>query len=223
MCSRYSRAREALDYVAPLMPGVTYCEPGIFRPSYNIAPDTKQPVISSKGPDLMRWGYRPASAFARQVPTIINCQLHKSGTAAWKAMWKTRRVIVPADYWYEWSLEAGKKQPYCVAPIDGKPLFFAGLASVKPDAEHLDGDGFVIVTDTLNAGLLNTHDPRPVVFGVQEAREWLDPKTRFEDATHLANHLAAPRETFRWFRVSAGVNQVGNDEPAFNDPIDETY
>jgi putative SOS response-associated peptidase YedK len=219
MCGRFSRARRDLDYVVPLLADVTYPEASIFRPSYNIAPGTMQPVIYPTGPRLEHWGYRPTWAIARKVPMMINSRLDKSGTSTWKAMWKTSRVVVPADGWYEWVVEEGKKQPYFITPIDGKPLFFAGLTSVKPGAEHRDGDGFVIVTGAADAGLLDVHDRRPLVLGADDAREWLHPETTFEKASHLANNVVTPAEAFRWFRVSTGVNRVGNDEPAFNEPI----
>ena len=36
----------------------------------------------------------------------------------------------------------------------------------------------------------------------------------------MANNVSTPIEAFRWFRVSKGVNKVGNDESAFNEPVD---
>jgi putative SOS response-associated peptidase YedK len=50
-------------------------------------------------------------------------------------MWKSNRVIVPADGWYEWVKKEGAKQPYFITPIDGEPLHFAGLSSAGGGAE----------------------------------------------------------------------------------------
>lgn len=218
MCGRVSRARPGLEYVVPLMPDAVYPD-DLFRPSWNVAPGTKQPVIFPDGPRLEHWGYRPAWAVARKVPMMINARLDKAGTSTWKRMWKSGRLIVPADGWYEWVLEEGAKQPYFIQPIDGKPLFFAGLSTIPPGGEHHDGDGFVIVTDASDAGMLDIHDRRPLVLNAEEAKQWLDPETTFEEANHLANTVSTPIEAFHWFRVSKGVNKVGNDEPAFNEPI----
>jgi putative SOS response-associated peptidase YedK len=222
MCGRFSRARTGLDYVVPLVPDAVYPELDIFRPSWNVAPGTPQPVIDPDGPRLDRWGYRPSWAVARKLPMMINSRLDKAATSTWKAMWKTNRVIVPADGWYEWVVEEGKKQPYFITPIDGQPLFLAGLSSVRPGAQAYEGDGFVLVTSAAEAGMLDVHDRRPLVLSTQDARAWLEPSTTFEEANHLANHSMTPAEDFRWFRVSPGVNRVGNDEPAFNEPLGDT-
>jgi len=218
MCGRISRARQGLEYVVPLMPDVEYPE-DLFRPSWNVPPGSKQPVIYSDGPRLEHWGYRPAWAIARKVPMMVNARLDKAATGTWKSMWKNNRVIVPADGWYEWVLEEGGKQPYFITPIDGEPLFLAGLSSVR--GEPHEGDGFVIVTDAADAGMLDVHDRRPLVLTAQDARRWLKPSTTFEEALALATDLGTPVEAFRWFPVSKGVNKVGNDDPGFNEPIDE--
>ena len=220
MCGRFSRARRDLDYVVPLMPDIAYPEQDTFRRSWNIAPGTIQPVIRPDGPRLERWGYRPTWAVARKVPMMVNSRLDKANTSTWKGMWKSNRVVIPSDGWYEWVVEEGAKQPYFIEPIDGQPLFFAGLSSAKPDAEAHEGDGFVIVTDASDAGMVDIHDRRPLVLSADEARQWLDPDCTFEEANHMANNVSTPIEAFRWFRVSKGVNKVGNDESAFNEPID---
>ncbi|WP_255581285.1 SOS response-associated peptidase family protein [Caballeronia sp. dw_276] len=87
-------------------------------------------------------------------------------------MWKSSRVIVPADGWYEWVLEEDAKQPYFIQPFDGKPLFFAGLSTIPPGGEYHDGDGFVIVTDASDAGMLDIHDRRPLVLTAERKNGW---------------------------------------------------
>ena len=84
-----------------------------------------------------------------------------------------------------------------------------------------NGDGFVIDTDASDAGMLDIHERRPLLLMAEEAKEWLDPETTYEDANHLANTVAKQVEAFRWFRVSKGVNRADNNEPAFNEAIDK--
>lgn len=43
-------------------------------------------------------------------------------------------------------------------------MFFAGLAQVHPGLEPHEDDGFVIITDASDAGMVDIHDRRPVVF-----------------------------------------------------------
>jgi putative SOS response-associated peptidase YedK len=49
----------------------------------------------------------------------------------------------------------------------------------------------------------------------------LNPSTTFEEALDLATYLGTPDEAFRWFPVSKSVNKAGNDDPAFNEPIED--
>jgi len=218
MCGRISRARQGLDYVVPLMPDAVFDE-SIFRPSWNGAPGQRHPVIYPDGPRLEGWGYRPAWAVARKVPMMINARLDKANSSAWKAMWKSNRVIVPADGWYEWVKEEDAKQPYFIKPIDGEPLYFAGLSSAREGDEGKEGYGFVIVTDAAEAGMLDVHDRRPLVLSAQDARYWLEPSTTFDEALALATDKGTPAEAFRWFPVSRGVNSVANNVPEFNEPV----
>lgn len=221
MCGRYSRARRDVDYVEPLMSDYRGGQADLFGPRYNVSPGSRQVVIYPDGPRLEHWGYRPAWAVARKIPMMINSRLDKAGTSTWKAMWKNRRVIVPADGWYEWISEDGKKQPYFIVAKDERPLFFLGLSSVASDVEPREGDGFVIVTSAADGGMLDVHDRRPLVFDAEAAREWLDPETTFEEANHLANTAALGVEEFEWFRVSREVNRAGTDDPSFNTPLGE--
>ncbi|SDV49842.1 SOS response-associated peptidase [Chitinasiproducens palmae] len=156
---------------------------------------------------------------------MINARLDKAQTSTWKALFRSGRCIVPADGWYEWVAERGRKQPYYIQPNDAAPLFFAGLSSVADDhaAEPPAGtvDGFVIVTDAAAGGMLDVHDRRPLVLSPQEAQAWLDPATTFDEATHIANNARTRPEDFHWFRVTPQVNRsgAGNDDASFNQPI----
>lgn len=223
MCGRFSRARQGLDYVVPLFPDATYPDEGDpFRPSWNVAPSQLQPVLRAEGVHMEKWGHRPAWAVARKIPLMVNARIDKAGSSTWKSLWKNGRVIVPADGWYEWIATEAGKQPYFIVPIDGEPLYFAGLSSVRPGSPTpQEGDGFVIVTDAAEAGMLDVHDRRPLVLSAQDARQWLEPSTTFEEALHLATDLGTPVEAFRWFPVSKGVNKATNNDPSFNDPIEE--
>ena len=224
MCGRVSRSKQGLDYVVPLFPDAMYPPDGnLFKSTYNVAPGTRQPVIYPDGPRLEYWGYRPVWAVARKVPMMVNARLDKAGTGTWKALFKSHRVLVPVDGWFEWVVEEGKKQPYYITPIDGQPLYLAGLTTAADGVELSKDYGYVIVTDAARGGLLDVHDRRPLAFSVEEAREWLAPSTNFEKALHLANNAVTQPDDFRWFRVSPAVNKVGNDDPSFNVPIDGDY
>ena len=76
------------------------------------------------------------------------------------------RALAPANGWFEWVKdpdEPKKKQPYYIKLKSDDPMFFAALAQVHIDLEPDDGDGFVIITDASDAGMVDIHDRRPVV------------------------------------------------------------
>jgi putative SOS response-associated peptidase YedK len=101
MCGRYSRSRDDLFYVEPLMMDVGDSRlsdsPDLFRPSWNVSPGTKQPILKHGGPHLETWGFRPPWAVARKVPMMVNARLDKASTSTWKSLFKAGRCLIPAD------------------------------------------------------------------------------------------------------------------------------
>ena len=217
MCGRYSRARDAQTYIAPLFGEESFRHVQFFR-SWNIAPGSVQPVFYREGPKAARWGFVPIFADTRR-PMLASCRLDDKNAATWKTMWRTTRVVVPADGWYEWIVENGKRQPYFVRPMNDRPLYLAALTSYAPDEEPQEADGFVVVTARAGTGIVDKQSHRPVVLNASHALRWLDPKTSYSAAGKMVNESITSSPTFRWVRVSVGVNSVGNDEPAFNDPL----
>ena len=72
-------------------------------------------------------------------------------------MLANRRCVVPAEGFYEWREENGRKQPYFFARRDGKPVMFAGIwdySDVKGEAIP----SFAILTDEPNELVAPYHD-----------------------------------------------------------------
>lgn len=91
-------------------------------------------------------------------------------------------------------------------------MFFAALAQAHSELEPHEGDGFVIITDASDAGMIDIHDRRPIVLYPEDAREWLDPDLSAEGALVLARH-SRPVEDFAWFEVNKAVRNVRNQGP----------
>jgi putative SOS response-associated peptidase YedK len=219
MCGRFSRAKDAHTYTAPLFPNESL-DAGAFFRSWNIAPGTVQPVMYEHSLGRARWGVRPALGGAKQ-PLLFNCRLDDRNAATWKTMWRTARVVVPADGWYEFVVKRGTKQPYFIRPLDDRPLYLAGLSSVAPEVEPQQGDGFVLVTSGTERGIVDVHARLPLTLSAADARRWLDARTTFARAQSMVRESVRPRQLFRSFQVSVGVNVISNDEPAFNDPLSD--
>jgi putative SOS response-associated peptidase YedK len=147
----------------------------------------------------LSWGFQ-TSPTASLKP--INARIE---TAASKQLfrnaWKTRRCVVPADGWFEWKEERHRKQPYYFYPKNGDPLFFAGLWV---------GESFAIVTTAAEGDLAKIHDRRPLAFGVERGREWIEQLPQSEGSVVAR---AIPPEEIIFHPVSIVVSSPRNDGP----------
>jgi putative SOS response-associated peptidase YedK len=195
MCGRYATKRDKQKLAEAFHVGKIFEEP--FAPNYNIAPSTFQPVIreekDSTGREmvLMRWGLVPF--FAKSLAewkgmSTINAKAETVATSAtWRGPLKSRRCIVPADYFYEWKAlddsKKPKKQPYAIALRSGEPFAFAGLWDAwkepKPAKESIHTPDtwlqtFSIVTTEANELMSQIHTRMPVILKERDWARWLD-------------------------------------------------
>ena len=170
--------------------------------------------------DTVNWGYRPPWAVEKKIPLAINAGIEKASTGAYfRHMWKSGRVIVPADGWFEWIGEPKHTQPWYIRLKTDEPMFIAAISNWIPYKEGPAGTGFVIVTAAAEAGLVDLHDRRPVVFSARDARAWMDNTLPTDRAVGLARNGSLPPDAFEWFPVSTHVNQAGNNDPRLIDPV----
>ncbi len=72
----------------------------------------------------LRWGLIPSWA---KEPGIGNRMINARAETiaekpAFRAAFRRRRCLIPADGFYEWKTERGRKQPYRIALEDGAPF-----------------------------------------------------------------------------------------------------
>lgn len=235
MCNRISQHREPLRYAEHLglaNPFMLF-DAADRRPGFNLAPGMHPLAIYPD--DTLRailWGFRPAWAVEENLPQTINARAETAATARYfRTLWRTGRVLVPADGWFEWRVEpavaeetagppgrnsgeaVAERQPYYVRLKRDEPMYLAALSSVREPGRQAEGMGLVIVTATADAGLIDVHDRRPLAFAPDAARRWLDPALPLKEVEHLARHACEPAGRFIWYRVSTDVNRALNDEP----------
>lgn len=103
--------------------------------NYNTAPSTDVFVVYSDGSmrrlDTFHWGLVPRWAKDLKIGNrLINARAETvSEKPSFRAAFRRRRCIMPADGFYEWSRPegAGRKQPWYIQRPDGEPFAFAGL------------------------------------------------------------------------------------------------
>jgi putative SOS response-associated peptidase YedK len=163
------------------------------EPTFNAAPGTYRPVLHLVDGELhvddLYWGYRAAWA-AGQAARVVNARLEKLTNNYWGKLLKTGRAVVPANGWYEWTGEKGKRQPWHIHRKDREPIFMLALANFGPFKENKAESGFVLITADAEGGMVDVHDRRPVVLNAADAATWLDPDISAGQAEMLARQMA---------------------------------
>jgi len=213
MCGRIKQARDEVDYMETLRTDVSTIldpEPG---PKYNVPPGSRPMVFHRLGDgsdqvDRIYWGYKPPWPNWKKKPAS-NARLDK--VLAESPFWKpllSRRIIVPADGWYEWTGPKGDKQPWYINPKDGQPILMAGLTAWLPGREVLAETGFAIVTDDAAGGMIDIHDRRPICLTPDDAWAWIDPELPVDAALELLS-TPRPESAFQSWQVT---RRMGNSK-----------
>ncbi|OUJ16783.1 SOS response-associated peptidase [Acetobacter sp. DsW_063] len=179
-----------------------------WLPSWNIAPTQPAPIITAEAGGtrrltLMRWGLVPSWAtdlslqpFNARAETVM-----ENGT--FRAAFRSRRCLVPADAYYEWARGKTPRQPWAFARPDGAPMALAGVW----DMWGWDGDvlrSFAIITTPANNFGRTIHERMPVIIAPRDYTAWLT-----APAKTAATLMTAPPEDalVRW-AVSRRVNNA---------------
>jgi putative SOS response-associated peptidase YedK len=191
---------------------------------YNVAPTQAAPIVrlAADGPRelaMLRWGLVPHWAKDASIASrLINARAETvTEKPAFRDAFRHRRCLVPADGFYEWREEAGKRQPFRIGMKGGAPFAFAGLweswtakAAAGPVAAGETVETFAIVTTDANAKLRPIHPRMPVILAPGAYDAWLDASVPAEDACALLGPY--PDAPMAFYRVSTRVNSVRNDD-----------
>jgi putative SOS response-associated peptidase YedK len=217
MCGRYALTTPP-DVLAKLFQITAGTALTGLVPRYNLAPSQPAPVIrcardsAERHLDMLRWGLVPFWADDPQVGyRMINARCESvAEKPAYREAFASRRCLVPADGFFEWRTEGGRKQPYFIHHADGELLAFAGLwERWRRGEERLES--FTIVTAPANGRVRELHDRMPAIIPPEKFGQWLDPEV--QDAGTLRTLLGpAPDELLSMHAVSRRVNRPENDD-----------
>jgi putative SOS response-associated peptidase YedK len=222
MCGRYTLKTP----VEELSEKFQFPEVIPLKPRYNIAPSQPVPVVRLM-PDnqerklaMLRWGLIPAwvkdPAKARQP---INA---KSETVAelptFRTAFRKRRCLIPADGFYEWKQEGGRKQPVYICMKDREPFAFAGLWERWAGEEDEFIESCTILTTEPNELLVPIHNRMPVILDPNDYELWLDPDV--QQPYKLGPLLRSyPSESMIYYPVNLRVNNPKHDDPLCLEPL----
>lgn len=194
-------------------------------PNYNVAPTQEILVIhltdSGRTLDLFHWGLVPFWAKDVSIGSrMINARAETVATKpSFRAAFKKRRCLIPADGYYEWKGEKGAKQPFFITMPDQRPFVFAGLWETWGDLDYPDTlyRSCTIITTDAAESIKDIHHRMPVVLKPDTYARWIDPD--YQDADGLQQILRQGIETeFSRHAVSRQVNSVKNNSPANIEP-----
>jgi putative SOS response-associated peptidase YedK len=218
MCGRYciSTAPEAIRRL------FRYPEQPNFPPRYNVAPTQPVPIVrlveGQRQFALVRWGLIPPWV---KDPKAFSLVINARGESvndkpAFRNAMKRRRCLFPADGFYEWKTEAGRKRAFFARSKLRVPLAFAGLWEtwMGPNGEEMETAA--IITTTANAEMAQVHHRAPVIVAPEQFDFWLDAGNDEWAATALI--APAPDGSMEVYEVSGEVNRVANDTPALIEP-----
>ena len=178
MCGRYSITTD--PDALRLIFGVRVVQNLI--PRWNVAPTQEVPVVredrgGARELTIMRWGLVPS--WSKDIgigAKLINARAETvAEKPTFRAAFRHRRCLVPADGFYEWQAIGGRKQPWRVVRHDRAPFAFAGLWELwEGTGEGSALETFSIVTTEANATLRNIHSRMPVMlFEEAQFKTWL--------------------------------------------------
>ena len=201
-----------------------YREQPSFPPRYNVAPTQPVPIVrmaeGARQFALVRWGLIPLWVDdPRAFSLIVNARAESvNDKPAFRNAMRRRRCLFPADGFYEWKDDAGRKRAFCVRPKDRAPVAFAGLWEtwMGPHGEELETAA--IVTTAANRDLAALHPRMPVIIPAQAFDFWLD-CTSVDAMTATSLLDAAPNGLLEAYEISPAVNRTANDGPALIAPV----
>jgi putative SOS response-associated peptidase YedK len=223
MCGRITLTRSALevaDYFALLCAEE---EPAklagrTLEKRFNISPGQEIPVVrlSERGErtlDWRRWGLVPAwSKTANPSASLFNARSETAATKpSFRSAFRSRRCLVPASGFYEWTPRGSGHQPFYFEPVGEKLLALAGLYESWRGEGGEVIDSCTLLTTEASPDLDGIHHRMPVLLAPKQFSDWLDPATQ---ATALEALLApAPVGTLKRRPVSPAVNDARFDDP----------
>ena len=198
-----------------------------FPERYNIAPTQQAPVVCHSGTGgralvLMRWGLIPRnSSQGLKGKPLINARSETiAKVASFRSAYQSRRCLVPADGFYEWTVTAGSRQPHLFRREDKAVFCFAGVWETWNEPQgNQPIESFAILTTAASAFVRPIHRRMPVILATEQYAEWLGevPASQLE-----LSEMTVPGkdEDFVVYPVSKRVNTPANDGPGCIDPVD---
>lgn len=192
--------------------------PAALAPRYNVAPSLPVLVLREEGGRrafaLLSWGLLPS--WSRDPSPSRRFANARAETAAekpaFRASFRRRRCVVPADGFYEWRREGAARVPYFFRPRGGGLFSLGALWDGWRTPDGGEEGTVAILTTAANGLVAPVHDRMPVLLPPEGLPLWLD--GRVEDPAALSPLLLPfPGEAMERYAVSRRVNDPRAEGP----------
>ena len=220
MCGRFTLHTPQADILQAFDVALNDVE---LVPRYNITPSQDIPVVRA-GDDgrelaMARWGLVPGwSKDARPKYSTINARVESvAEKPTYRAAFRHKRCLIPADGFYEWQKRGDRKIPHYIRMQDESVFAFAGLW------EHWQGeqevfDSCAIITLPASGVMTTIHTRMPAIIAAHDYDAWLD--TGITDKTDIMPQLVSTMSgQLQAYAVSSYVNSPKNTDARCIEPL----
>jgi len=220
MCGRFTLHTPQADILQAFDVALNDVE---LVPRYNITPSQDIPVVRA-GDDgrelaMARWGLVPGwSKDARPKYSTINARVESvAEKPTYRAAFRHKRCLIPADGFYEWQKRGDRKIPHYIRMQDESVFAFAGLW------EHWQGeqevfDSCAIITLPASGVMTTIHTRMPAIIAAHDYDAWLD--TGITDKADIMPKLVSTMSgQLQAYAVSSYVNSPKNTDARCIEPL----
>lgn len=194
-----------------------------LRDSYNVAPTHEMPVIERHSPNnvyFRKWGYYTNFYKSKLVDGkwqrvsspmfLINAKAEKlMDSKVWNEAFRESRCIIPANYFLEWKVVEGKKQPILIR-LKSKQLFgMAGLVLTQKKEDGSEEQVFVDITTEPNFLMEKIHARMTAILRPEDEDDWLNPDTEPDRLIKMLDPF--PSDQMEAFPIDPKINSVKNN------------
>jgi len=214
MCGRFVRYSSVHELVKEFNADGTGLD---LSPGYNIAPGHEVAIVINdrkKRLALCRWGFVPSWSKNLSIGNrMINARAESvAGKPSFRHAFRSKRVLVPADGFYEWQKKDKLKFPVYIHLKSRRPFGLAGLMSLWKSPEGTLVCTCTIITTSANKLLEEIHDRMPVIIHKADEDLWLNPENQDRDKLLSLLKPYGPEE-MDYYGVSTLVNSPSHNSP----------
>ncbi len=222
MCGRLTLTTPDYEALAAeLGAGFSAEDAATYFPRFNVAPTQWHPVVhlvpGGRRLDVARWGLvnRWAADRNRAAQQINARSESVDTTKAYKEAFQSRRCIVPATGFYEWTKHDRQRVPHYITSPNGQLLLMAGLYEFWNPKEGETEATFTILTTEANGDVQDIHHRMPVLLSAQDSGRWLNPNASPQELRGL---FKGTQTRLTHHEVTQEVNSAGPDHEGLTRP-----